>query len=470
CVPIIVCFLGFTTHALLQKYRYQLTDFASNTRLHIFFTVQAILSAYLIIILSNLIIFASIILDSHLHTPMYIFLCNLSVIDISYTSTTLPNLLAMLLTQCKTISFLECFIQLYFFMCFASTEILLLAAMAYDRYVAICHPLHYSILMSPKHCVRLVLAMWVMGLLDPVAHTILIANLSYCHSHHIDHFFCDVTPLLKLTCSDTFPVELCTYIYGTLLCVSAFTLTLVSYVFIISTILNIQSSSGRRKAFSTCSSHITCVIIFYGTIISMYMRPTSVYSPGQDKFFALLYIVLIPILNPLIYTLKNKDFNHILKTQHHDVHKIMTDLSYCCTSAPTVPGKCLASEVSVRLLQARLPQRLGVACLLPLLQRAAQFQPWVTAWELVGLWCHVLVCCRGLRGTRPSPFPVCGGGCVCPGRRDSLLALSWVDACVAGLPLRIGVGGSPDEFTRPPPLSHSILQKAEQRRSMATRG
>ncbi|XP_063289864.1 olfactory receptor 5AR1-like [Pelobates fuscus] len=271
------------------------------------------LSAYLIIVFSNLLIFTSIVLFSHLHTPMYIFLCNLSAIDISYTSTILPKLLAMLLTQCKSISFLDCFIQMYFFLSFACTEVLLLAAMAYDRYVAICHPLHYSILMSPKHCARLVLAVWVMGLLDPVAHTILIANFSYCRSHHIDHIFCDLTSLLKLTCSDTFTIEIWNYIDGALLSVSAFILTLISYVFIISTILNIQSASGRHKAFSTCSSHITCVIIFYGTLICLYMRPISMYSPRQDKFFALLYIILIPVLNPLLYTLKNKDFKNVFK-------------------------------------------------------------------------------------------------------------------------------------------------------------
>ncbi|XP_063289855.1 olfactory receptor 5AR1-like [Pelobates fuscus] len=272
-----------------------------------------ILPLYLIIILSNLTIFVSIVLYSHLHTPMYIFLCNLSVIDISYTSTILPKLLVTLLTQCKTISFLECFIQVYFFMSFACTEVLLLSVMAYDRYVAICHPLHYSIRMSPKHCARLVLAVWVIGLIDPVLHTILIANFSYCRSHHIDHFFCDVTPLIKLTCSDTFTFEIWTYIDGTLLSVSAFILTLISYVFIISTILNIQSAGGRHKAFSTCSSHITCVIIFYGALICLYMRPTSMYSPGQDKFFALFYIILIPTLNPLIYTLKNKDFKDVFR-------------------------------------------------------------------------------------------------------------------------------------------------------------
>ncbi|XP_063289857.1 olfactory receptor 5AR1-like [Pelobates fuscus] len=185
--------------------------------------------------------------------------------------------------------------------------------MAYDRYVAICRPLHYSILMSPKHCAQIVLAVWVIGLFDPVAHTILIANFSYCRSHHIDHFFCDVTPLLKLTCTDTFTVELWTYIDGTLMTVSAFILTLISYVFIIANILKIQSTSGRHKAFSTCSSHITCVIIFYGTIISLYMRPTSMYSPEQNKFFSLLYIILIPMLNPLLYTLKNEDFKGVFK-------------------------------------------------------------------------------------------------------------------------------------------------------------
>ncbi|XP_063289872.1 olfactory receptor 5AR1-like [Pelobates fuscus] len=270
------------------------------------------LFVYLTIVFSNLIILASIVSYSHLHTPMYIFLCNLSVIDISYTSTILPKLLVILLTQCKSISFLECFIQVYFFMCFACTEVLLLAAMAYDRYVAICHPLHYSILMSPKQCARIVLSVWVMGLFDPVLHAILIANFSYCRSHQIDHFFCDITPLLKLTCSNTFTIELCTYINGVLLLISAFLLTLVSYVFIITAILNIQSAVGRHKTFSTCASHMTCVIIFYGTMICLYMRPTSTYSP-QDKFFALLYIILIPMLNPLIYTLKNKDFTKVFK-------------------------------------------------------------------------------------------------------------------------------------------------------------
>ncbi|XP_063289848.1 olfactory receptor 5AR1-like [Pelobates fuscus] len=271
------------------------------------------LSLYLIISFTNLTVFSSIILYSHLHTPMYIFLCNLSVIDMSFSSTILPKLLAMVFTQHKTISFLGCMIQMYFFMAFTCTELFLLAAMAYDRYVAICHPLHYCVLMSPNLCSQLVIEVWIGGFLEPIMHTVLIANLSYCSSHHIDHFFCDISPLLKLSCSDTFIIEIWTYIFGTLIAMSTFIFTFISYVFIISTILNIQTATGRHKAFSTCVSHMTCVIVFYGSIICLYIRPTSTYSPGQDKFFALLYAILIPVLNPPIYTLKNKDFKRVFK-------------------------------------------------------------------------------------------------------------------------------------------------------------
>uniref|UniRef100_A0A8C5M9Y8 Olfactory receptor n=1 Tax=Leptobrachium leishanense TaxID=445787 RepID=A0A8C5M9Y8_9ANUR len=271
------------------------------------------LSLYLVIILSNLTIFISIISNSHLHSPMYIFLCNLSVLDISYTSTVLPKLLIMIFTQHKVISFVECVAQLYFFFTFASIEFFLLAVMAYDRYVAICRPLYYSLLMSPMCCLRLTLATWIGGLCNPVVHVVLIANLSFCSSHDIDHFFCDVIPLLKLSCSDTFPIEIWTYIFGTILGGGAFMLTLLSYVFIIHTIVNMQSATGRLKTFSTCASHLTCVIIFYGTMICLNIRPAAAYSPDKDKFFALLYIVLIPMLNPLIYTLKNKDFKNVFR-------------------------------------------------------------------------------------------------------------------------------------------------------------
>ncbi|KAM4702784.1 olfactory receptor 5AR1-like [Rhinophrynus dorsalis] len=204
-------------------------------------------------------------------------------------------------------------IQLHFFLSFICTEFFLLAVMAYDRFVAICHPLHYSLIMSLKKCPQFITAIWLTGLLEPIGHTIFISNLCFCSSHNIDHFFCDLTPLLKLTCSDTSSVEMLTYIDGTLLCLSTFVPTLISYVFIICSILKIQSSEGRHKAFSTCASHLTCVIIFYGTIVSLYVKPTSMYSPKQDKFFALLYIILVPLLNPIIYTLKNKDIKNALR-------------------------------------------------------------------------------------------------------------------------------------------------------------
>ncbi|KAG8435705.1 hypothetical protein GDO86_013588 [Hymenochirus boettgeri] len=241
---------------------------------------------YLIIILGNSAVFTTISLSPKLHTPMYMFLGNLSFLDISYSSNTFPKLLHMVYTQQKTISFTGCITQLYFFIALACTECLLLAVMAYDRYVAICHPLHYTVLMSHKLCARLIAVVWAVGFLEPVPHTLLIVNFSFCSSHHIDHFFCDLIPLLKITC--------------------------MSYVFIIRTILQIRSSEGRQKAFSTCTSHLTCVTIFYGTMTCSYMRPTKSYNPGLDSFFALLYVALVPMLNPFIYTLKNKEFKDIV--------------------------------------------------------------------------------------------------------------------------------------------------------------
>ncbi|KAE8589895.1 hypothetical protein XENTR_v10017818, partial [Xenopus tropicalis] len=266
------------------------------------------LGIYLIILLGNLIIFLVISCNPHLHTPMYIFLLNLSLIDISFTTTVLPNLLHILLTQQNNISFLGCMTQMYVFVALASSEYFLLTAMAYDRYVAICDPLHYIARMSRKHCAGLITASFTVGFGDPVGIVVLTSKLSYCASHLINHFFCDVTPLLNLSCSSTFTAELSIYFVGTLLGFSSFILTLTSYIFIISAILKIQSSEGRQKAFSTCASHLTCVITLYGTGFCLYMRPTTKFSLKRDKYFSLLYIALGPVLNPLIYTLKNREF------------------------------------------------------------------------------------------------------------------------------------------------------------------
>ncbi|KAG8435674.1 hypothetical protein GDO86_013558 [Hymenochirus boettgeri] len=237
---------------------------------------------------------------------MYKFLQNLSITDIAGTSNILPNLLHFLLTQQNKMSFLRCMTQMYFYMSITCCELYLLTVMAYDRYVAICDPFHYIHRMSKNHCDWLISAVYILGFLEPIGHIVLTSKLSYCNSHLIDHFFCDLIPLLKLSCSDTFNVEILTYIVGTLLTFNSFLLTLISYIYIISTILKIQSTHGRQKAFSTCASHLTCVIILYMTIFCLYVKPNTSYSLDRDKLFSLLYIVLVPLLNPLVYTMKNK--------------------------------------------------------------------------------------------------------------------------------------------------------------------
>ncbi|OCT69820.1 olfactory receptor 8H1 [Xenopus laevis] len=300
--------------------------FSDTPQLHISLFVL-FLGIYLIILLGNLITFLVISWNPHLHTPMYIFLQNLSFIDISSTSNILPNLLHILLTQQNNISFLGCMTQMYIFVSLASSEYFLLTAMSYDRYVAICDPLHYIDRMSRKHCAWLITATFTVGFVDSVGHVVLISKLSYCASHLLNHFFCDVAPLLKLTCSSTFSVEILFYIVGTFLVFNSFLLTLTSYIFIISAILKIQSSEGRQKAFSTCASHLTCVITLYVTVICLYMRPTKCYSLERDKYFSLLYIILGPVLNPLIYTLKNKEFqSSLIKMSRRILFNLVNDL------------------------------------------------------------------------------------------------------------------------------------------------
>ncbi|KAE8589869.1 hypothetical protein XENTR_v10017792 [Xenopus tropicalis] len=295
---------GNTSYFIIQA-------FSDSNRLQIPIFVLLLLF-YIIILMSNMTVLLVILVDSHLHTPMYIFLINLSFLDISFTSNIIPHLLHSLITQRRVISFMGCMIQMYFLLSFFCTEFILLASMAYDRYVAICHPLLYVFRMSQKHCVYFVSAAWIIGFLDPTSYVVLISKFSFCSSNIIDHFFCDLAPLLKLSCSDTFPIEILNYVESALVTLNSFVLTVTSYIFIISAILNIKSAEGRHKAFSTCTSHLTCVIIFYFAIISLYIRPVSTYAPKQDQYFALLYTVLIPLLNPFIYTLKNKEFRAAL--------------------------------------------------------------------------------------------------------------------------------------------------------------
>ncbi|XP_053305945.1 olfactory receptor 1019-like [Spea bombifrons] len=277
------------------------------------------LLSYIIILLGNITIFVLILSDSRLHTPMYIFLMNLSLTDIGNTSNILPKMLIIVVTQHKTISFVGCITQMYLFISLTLTEILILTAMAYDRYVAICHPLHYFIFMSLRYTVILAAASWIIGFMDPTGHAVLVSKMSFCESHLIDHIYCDLSPLLKISCSGNFKVELLTFVEGAIFAVLTFLLTFLSYMFIVSSVLKIQSAEGRKKTFSTCTSHLTCVTVFYVTLISLYMRPSSSYSFKQDKYFALLYIVLIPILNPIIYTLKNQEVKDTLKKLVHRV-------------------------------------------------------------------------------------------------------------------------------------------------------
>ncbi|KAG9462292.1 hypothetical protein GDO78_014450 [Eleutherodactylus coqui] len=267
---------------------------------------------YIMIICGNLTIVVLIWKTIHLHTPMYIFLINLSFIDIASISNILPKLLSMLCTKIMTISFTGCITQMYVFLSLCNTEILLLAAMAYDRYVAICQPLHYFALMSLQQCARFSFVSWFLGGLAPAGHTVLVSKLNFCLSNNINHFFCDINPILQIACTDTSVFNMINYIEGPLIGITAFMLTLISYVFIINAILEIKSTKGQHKAFSTCTAHLTCVIIFYGTILCMYIRPKSKFSPKLDKYFSLLYIVFVPMLNPIIYSLKNEDIRKVL--------------------------------------------------------------------------------------------------------------------------------------------------------------
>ncbi|KAM8923744.1 olfactory receptor 5AR1-like [Pelodytes ibericus] len=274
------------------------------------------LLVYFMILFGNLTVFVTILGVSRLHTPMYIFLANLSLIDISCTSDIIPNMLQNLLMPSKIIPLVGCVIQMYIFLFSTCMEFCLLSAMAYDRYVAICHPLRYAIFMSLRYTIALATISWVIGLLHPITHTVLISKLSFCSSHLIDHYFCDLTPLLTLSCSDTSLIEIVTYINCACILLPAFLLSLISYIFIILTVLKIKSTEGRKKAFSTCSSHLISINLFYWTIICLYMRPTSSYSLHQDKYFSLLFTILVPLLNPVIYSLKNQDVKNALKKMY----------------------------------------------------------------------------------------------------------------------------------------------------------
>ncbi|VTJ91368.1 Hypothetical predicted protein, partial [Marmota monax] len=265
------------------------------------------LVVYLIILLANLGMIFLIRVDPQLHTPMYFFLSHLSFCDLCYSTAVGPKMLVDIFTKNKSISFLGCALQFLIFCSFVDSECLLLAVMAFDRYKAIGNPLRYAVDMSTKVCSLLMAGVYLIGLLDALIHTTLTFRLCFCGSKEINHFFCDIPPLLLLSCSDTQVNELVIFIFFGFIELSTICGVLVSYCYIISSVLKICSAEGRLKAFSTCASHLTVVVIFQGTILFMYFRPSSAYSLDQDKMSSLFYTLVIPMLNPLIYSLRNKD-------------------------------------------------------------------------------------------------------------------------------------------------------------------
>ncbi|XP_072457318.1 olfactory receptor 1f45-like [Notamacropus eugenii] len=268
---------------------------------------------YLISGLGNLLIIWAIISDSRLHTPMYFFLSNLSLVDICFTSTTIPKMLNNYISKKRMISYSGCLAQVFFFMWFTGMDIFLLTTMAYDRYVAICAPLHYNIVMTPKVCALLVGVSWFWAYNHALTHTMLVNRLSFCGHNEIPNFFCDLSPLVKLACSETFINDLMMNTEGALTIFLPFIGILISYFQIFMAVLKISSMSGKKKAFSTCGSHLTVLCLFYGTIMGVYFSPTSTHTAQQDTAATVMYTVVTPMLNPFIYSLRNKDMKGALR-------------------------------------------------------------------------------------------------------------------------------------------------------------
>ncbi|XP_048203283.1 olfactory receptor 12D2-like [Perognathus longimembris pacificus] len=278
------------------------------------FLFPVFLAIYFVNVAGNGAILTVVISDSRLHLPMYFFLGNLSCLDISFSTVTMPKMLENLISTDKAISFLGCISQLHFFHFFGSTEAMLLAVMAFDRFVAICKPLHYSVIMNPRLCALMAITIWTIGFFHALMHSIMTSHLNFCGSNHIHHFFCDVKPLLELACGNT---ELNQWLLNTVtgtIAMGPFFLTLLSYFYIIAHLfLKTHSCSMLQKALSTCASHFTVVFLFYAPVFFIYLRPASGSSLDQERVIAIMYSVVTPALNPLIYTLRNKEVKGALK-------------------------------------------------------------------------------------------------------------------------------------------------------------
>ncbi|XP_020830055.1 olfactory receptor 5M5-like [Phascolarctos cinereus] len=289
------------------------------------------LLVYLITVVGNVGMIALIRGDPKLHTPMYFFLSHLSFVDLCYATNVTPQMLVNFLSQRKTISFVGCLIQFHFFIALVITDYYMLTVMAYDRYVAICNPLLYSSKMSKNVCISLVAATHIYGFVNGLIQTILMLRLSFCGPNEINHFYCADPPLMVLSCSDTYIKETAMFIVAGSNLTCSLTVILITYMFIFVAILRICSAEGRRKAFSTCGSHLTAVTIFYGTLFCMYLKPPSETSVQQGKIVAVFYIFVSPMLNPLIYSLRNKDVKEAVKRiLFKDV--LRTALASLCTT------------------------------------------------------------------------------------------------------------------------------------------
>ncbi|KAG9463919.1 hypothetical protein GDO78_020798 [Eleutherodactylus coqui] len=262
---------------------------------------------YTVILIGNFLIIVLVLTDARLRTPMYFFLSNLSFLDLCYSTSTIPRMLKDFLSVNKVISYSECAAQMYISLSLGESECVLLVVMAYDRYVAICYPLHYTTIMSKKVCIRLAVGIWMCGFFLSAPVVALTFNIDTCGHNVINHFACELTEVLSLGCGNITLVELIIFIVSIILLLTPVIFIVISYVNIIQNILKIASSSERRKAFSTCGSHMMVVVIFYGSAMASYMKPRSSSVPGTDKVIAVFYVIVTPMLNPMIYTLRNND-------------------------------------------------------------------------------------------------------------------------------------------------------------------
>ncbi|XP_047388431.1 olfactory receptor 7A10-like [Sciurus carolinensis] len=272
------------------------------------------LSIYLVAVLGNLLIILATISDSHLHTPMYFFLSNLSFVDICLVSTIIPKMLVNIKTQNKAITYGGCITQMCFFWVFVELDSFLLGVMAYDRFVAICHPLHYSVIMNPKLCGLLVLVCWILSVLHALLQSLMVLRLTFCTHLEISHFFCELNEVVQLACSDTFLNDLVAYFALVLMAVCPFTGILYSYSKIVSSIRAISSARGKYKAFSTCVSHVCVVSLFYSTGFGVYLSSVATHGSHSSSTASVMYTVVTPLLNPFLYSLRNKDVRRALKS------------------------------------------------------------------------------------------------------------------------------------------------------------